>query len=408
MRKCAGLLFLLLLGGCGGSQSSGLGAPAPGAGGGAAAKRGDVVSYTLIRDYGELSMDIVLDKIEEESGISMSVTSDVSLYKVVYWTVDLKGKLVQATGAVAIPDTPTNPALVSYQHSTVTDKSNVPSQNNDEAWAVLAIFAATGNYVVSMADYLGLGGSPGLHPYMSAESEATASLDMMRASRSVCNAVSVSLAKKSFLSGYSQGGHATMALARLIESTALSEFPLSGVAPGDGPYDLSDTELHFAFNQPGPDTSVFLAYLVLAYREYFGILPNLKDVFVSPWDTRIESLFDGTHDISDIADTIPHQLTDLFTTDFINNTLHQTGNALVAKLKENDAWQWLPKTHVTFYHAKSDNIVAYANAQKAYNYMHAAGSDVTLVDTATGIDHETGFFYAIPDARLWFDTLTTD
>ena len=34
-----------------------------------------------------------------------------------------------------------------------------------------------------MPDYLGMGESPGLHPYVHGESEATATLDMIRAAR---------------------------------------------------------------------------------------------------------------------------------------------------------------------------------------------------------------------------------
>jgi hypothetical protein len=35
----------------------------------------------------------------------------------------------------------------------------------------------------AMPDYIGMGGSPGLHPYVHAASEATASIDMIRAAR---------------------------------------------------------------------------------------------------------------------------------------------------------------------------------------------------------------------------------
>lgn len=408
MKKWAIAILALTILGCGGGTGDfvSTGNPPPGLGG-PEIKRGDLVSFTLLRDFGSASMNTVLSYIQYQSGISMSVTSDVSLYKVTYWTVDLTGKLVKATGAVAIPDTPTNPALVAYQHSTVTSRTNVPSANNDEGWAVLAIFAATGNYVVSMADYLGLGDSPGFHPYMIAQSEADTSLDMMRAARELCKKQSVTLSKKLFLSGYSQGGHATMALARLIEGSYASEFPLTAVGPGAGPYDLSDTELNFAFNSPGPDTPTFLAYLVLAYREYYSILPDLTKVFKSPWDQKAPPLFDGNHDIDGIAKVLPHALNDLFTSEFINDTLHNIGVPLKDRLQENDDWQWVPRTQMTLFHASSDNIVSFQNSQKAYDYMHEHGAPVTLVDLGNNMDHLGGFYYAIPKARLWFDTFNS-
>lgn len=393
-----GLGFLLI--GCGGSAPKHIGLP--GATDGA---RGELISFTLLRDYGEASMDTVLTDIEDKSGYDLSVTSDVSLYKVTYWTIDVNEKPVRASGAVAIPDTPTNPALVSYQHSTATLKSNVPSGNNDEAWAVLAVFAATGNYVVSMPDYLGLGDGEGLHPYMHAATEASASLDMIRAARTLCNKQGVTLTNKLFVHGYSQGGHATMALAREIENMNSPEFTMTAAAPGAGPYDLTGVELPFALNQPGPDTNTFLAYIVLAYRNIYGILSDLSLVFISPWDQNVPPLFDGKKDITDIADDLPSSPALLFTAGFIHDISNNIGVPFRDKLQQNNVWQWIPKTKMKLFHAKSDNIVSFQNSQETYDYMHTRGAPVTLVDLGDNMDHLGGFFYAIPAARLWFDTL---
>ncbi|MBV6457927.1 MAG: hypothetical protein HONBIEJF_01047 [Fimbriimonadaceae bacterium] len=397
MLRCLLACVVFFAIGCGGRVESILG--------GGPANRGDVVSYTLLRDYGEISMDSVLSYIESKSGYDLSVTSDVSLYKVTYWTVSLDGSLVKATGALAVPDTPTNPALVSYQHSTATLRTNVPSGNNDEAWAILSVFAATGNYVVSMADYLGLGDGEGSHPYMHAATEASASIDMMRAARSICGKLGVKLSDKLFLHGYSQGGHATMALTQAIETSYSSEFAITASAPSAGPHDLSGVEMPFAFNNPGPDTDTFVSYLLLSYRDIYGVLSDLSLVFKSPWDKQAPPLFDGSHDIDDIAKILPTKPSDLFTEGFLNDIFHNIGVPLYEKLRLNDLWQWVPQTKMRLYHAKSDNIVGFANSQNAYDYMHANGAPVELIDLGSNIDHEGGFYYAIPAARLWFDTL---
>ena len=44
------------------------------------------------------------------------------------------------------------------------------------------IFAAFG-YVVCAPDFVGLGDSPGVHPYVHAKTEASAAIDMLRAAR---------------------------------------------------------------------------------------------------------------------------------------------------------------------------------------------------------------------------------
>jgi len=397
-RHLFGLVALLALSGCGGDNDGG--------GLGATNTRGTVVSYSKITTYG-LEVDVMLDYIESQSDISLDWNSDVDLYKVTYWTVDVKGNAVQATGAVAVPESPgANLALCSYQHSTVTDKTNVPSGDNDEGWAVLSIFAGSGNYVVSMPDYLGLGGSAGLHPYMHAASEASASLDMMRATRALCNTLNVDLSGDVVLAGYSQGGHSTMALTREIESTASAEFNVRASGPGAGPYDLSDTELNFAFDQPSTDTPAFLGYIILAYRDIYGIMPNLSAVFQSPYDTTITGYYNGKFDLSQIAQALPAQPSDLFTSTFQNSVLNDPGNdPFVQKLVLNDLWEWTPRTTIKLFHAQSDNVVSYQNSVKAHTYMSGQGAPVTLETITANVDHEGGFFYAVPMARQWFDSI---
>jgi hypothetical protein len=386
----------LALAGCGGSSGSNIGAPIG---------RGTLVNYQKLEDFGTVNMDTVLDYIEYQSGISLSVTSDVTLYKVTYSTVDASGNTVNATGAVAIPDTPTNPALVSYQHSTATKRSNVPSGNNDEGWAVLAIYAATGNYVVSMPDYLGLGDMTTLHPYMHAATEASAALDMIRAARTLCAKLNVSLSPKLYLNGYSQGGHATMALTKLIQDMGSAEFTVTASAPCAGPYDLSGTELPFAFSNPSVDTPLFMSYVTLAYNLVYGLFPNLNQAFITPWDTRTPNLFNGQFDLDDISSALPSELDQLFTAAYIQGVTTDPNNPLVLKLAENDLWEWRPSTKMHLYHASSDEVVQYKNSTVAYNYMLGQGADITLTDLGTGISHEEGFYYAVPMARLWFDSL---
>ena len=106
----------------------------------------------------------------------------------------------------------------------------------------LGIVFAPGGYVVCMPDYLGLGLGEGLHPYCHAKSEATATVDMLRATRQVCDEQDIHLNDQTFLFGYSQGGHATMAAARELELYHTDEFTLTASAPMSGPYDISGAQ----------------------------------------------------------------------------------------------------------------------------------------------------------------------
>ena len=85
---------------------------------------------------------------------------------------------------------------------------------------------------------MGLGSSPGFHPYLHARSEATASVDMLRAGRNYCASNNIGLNGQVFLAGYSQGGHTEMADALLAGVKAIT---IAGINEGgtrlnyDGP-----------------------------------------------------------------------------------------------------------------------------------------------------------------------------
>ena len=99
--------------------------------------------------------------------------------------------------------------------STEVSKHDVPSNPaNAEAGMVLSAFASQG-YVVFMPDYIGKGESPGMHTYMLSDGEAQAAYDFCTAARTSCRDLKIGLSGELFLTGWSQGGHAAMALARL-------------------------------------------------------------------------------------------------------------------------------------------------------------------------------------------------
>ena len=86
-----------------------------------------------------------------------------------------------------------------------------------------------------------MGDNPGIHPYVHWESEATASIDLIRASREfLMDSLEIWDNNQLFLTGYSQGGHSTMAIHKYIKVNNLqSEFNVVASAPMSGPYALS-------------------------------------------------------------------------------------------------------------------------------------------------------------------------
>ena len=151
----------------------------------------------------------------------LPLTYSVDTYKIVYETTDVDGSATIASGAFCIPVSPECQGfpIAVYEHGTSLRKVDVPSEDIQETY-IGRIFAA-GGYQVVMPDYLGMGESPGLHPYCHGESEATATLDMIRAVREAQLLGEIPGMEPDngelFLTGYSQGGHAAMATHKYIE-----------------------------------------------------------------------------------------------------------------------------------------------------------------------------------------------
>jgi len=185
---------------------------------------------------GTFIADRTAAQLTQELGIPMP--NDIKIYKIQYETPDLYGVKDTASGLLAVPDFQASSfPLVVYQHGTVGEKSQIPSNLQSEA--IIAMACASLGYVTIAPDYLGLGDSRGFHPYVHAETEASVAIDMLYALADFLPNISLTLSDKLFVTGYSQGGHAAMALARELEANYTQDFPLTAAAPMSGPYSIS-------------------------------------------------------------------------------------------------------------------------------------------------------------------------
>ena len=181
-----------------------------------------LVSYDRI---GENS----LDNINATYGFPI-FRNGVEFYKITYETPDVQGVLDTASGLVVVPDQfDKSYPLLCYQHGTIGQKDDVPS-NLRGGYQLAEVWSALG-YVVCAPDLLGLGDSRGFHPYVHAETEASAALDMMRAVNELLPQIDRNINEQVFVTGYSQGGHAAAALHREIQENQSNEFIVTASAP---------------------------------------------------------------------------------------------------------------------------------------------------------------------------------
>tara|TARA_Y100000813_G_scaffold114797_1_gene82227 strand:- start:390 stop:1664 length:1275 start_codon:yes stop_codon:yes gene_type:complete len=336
------------------------------------------------------------------------------MYKMVYNTVDALGQPTIASGAFLAPsNTPcTDFPMLVYHHGTSLRKIDVPS--NDVGETLIGRVFGAGGYFVLMPDYIGMGESPGLHPYCHGESEATATRDMIRAAREfIADSLNMIDNGELFLTGYSQGGHAAMAAHKYIEeNNLLGEFNVLGSAPCSGPYEMSgamaDTILSpYPYSNPG-----YLVYLLSAYQMVYGNLYNsYAQVLNSPYDTIVPPFFDGNNTTLDMG-TLNNLLSGYIDTLMVDtvvanfsNSMSTYNHPLWTALLDNDNHDWTPQRPIRMYYCTGDEQVTFQNAIAAEATMQANGAnDVQAVNMGSG-NHNDCVLPALTTAYLWFDGL---
>ena len=294
----------------------------------------------------------------------------VTSYRIEYLTIDAKGESVRASGLVSVPVKPagSKSPVLSYQHGTTFYDAEVPS-NNAVASEISVVIASMG-YIVLAPDYVGYGSSKGVdHPYLQAAPMAASVIDFLTAAKTWRQQAGVYDNQQLFLTGYSEGGYATMATHRALQASNSPHLQqLRVVVPGAGPYNVQATmdslieivrdknKVLGALIQPG-----FLKKLGgSAQREVRRAL--LKELIPDDADISIDALFLDNFLSDDVKGT-----------DSLSN-VHD----------------WRPQVPVHLYHGRDDRTVPYASSTSTLAAMQAqgAGELVTLTDcSATPSSH---------------------
>ncbi|WP_428353304.1 lipase family protein [Methyloprofundus sp.] len=335
--------------------------------------RGSINHSTLINEVSlsQFNLLVSLYNLSNGTNVEISAQNNVQVYSVNYQTVDPSGALTQASALIAIPDdTEQSYPLIAYQHGTEVLRANAPSQ---DAFDLPTIALAASGYVVVSADYLGLGESESLHPYVHAHSLATVVIDAIRSARLFAQEKNVRLNAQLFLTGYSEGGYATMAVHRELQVNYSTEFSVTASAPMAGPYDLSGTMRAPIMDEQPLVNPFYFPYTLLAYNQVYAFTDQLSDYFQSPYDQTISRLYDGLHSSSEINSAIPEKQ-QLYTAALFNDLQTEENSWLQVALAENDTYRWVPEAPMFLFHCVQDNIVPFANTQIAYDYFQSAGA----------------------------------
>lgn len=363
-------------------------------------ERGDLITSIKIEDITTARINLAL--LVAGANTSINPENDVEMLKLTYYTLDGDGELTKASGVLFIPKTTGTFPMLSYQHGTLIKRSNAPSilGANSTEGMVGALGASVG-FISCLPDYLGLGVSEEVHPYLQSELSASTSIDMLLAARNYCDDHGVSFSNDLYLCGYSEGGFVTMATQIELEKNYTSQFQIKASAPMAGPYDVEATA-DGLLTTDTYSSPALIGFLLYSYSQYYNIV-NVADVFNAPYATLIPTLFDGTKDLSSINASLTTNMTALLNQTFVSDFNTNNSHALRLAFRQNSLLDWNPHSPIRLYHSVVDEIVPYAISQNAYEVLsNNSTSTVELIPSPTGT-HVGAAVPIVLSALEWFD-----
>ena len=302
--------------------------------------------------------------------LSGKAKCDVKVISLNYVTPGAKGETSNASGVLLLPtgaDCSAAAPLVAYAKGTDVQKPRTLTNPTDGETGLLAAMYAGQGYAVVATDYLGFAKSNySYHPYLHADSEATTVIDSIRAARNAALTLGASLNGKVMLTGYSQGGHASMAAHRAIEKSLSSEINVVAGAHLAGPYNLSGS---MKLTDAIAGYQFFVPYLITAWQKIYGNLySDVKTAFKAPYSDWIETLLPNptltyttlvtSGKLPGMNGETPNQARDaLFQPAFTSDILTNPNNATFLAAQKNDLLDWTPQSQVLLCGGSGDPTV---------------------------------------------------
>jgi fermentation-respiration switch protein FrsA (DUF1100 family) len=336
-------------------------------------------------------------------------------YKVTYCTVDAAlpgqaaGRPTIATGMLSVPRASGALSTVVYLHGTSVSFYDAVSNpdifgrfsENGESFdgpPSNAIFAGAG-FIYAGPDYLGIGDSRvPRHRYFHAATEASASVDLLSASREVLAGLGVRRNGRLYTFGFSQGGHSALAVHRTLQQAGVD---VTATATVGGVFDVERWFLASLANRTTITLPLYVSYLLVAYDDIYGIYDRPADVFRAKFAPTVPALFDMHHYFDDVLGALPRTPRALLDPSFYRDVVEDANHPLRVRLRENAVDRWAPQAPLRVYHSQDDEEVPFDGALLSVARLRRRGAEVS-VEPLPGFDHVNSWIQAMPRAAGWF------
>ena len=364
--------------------------------------------------------------------------------KLTYMTKDAAGKAIQVTGAAFIPWQTiykVKAPILMVQHGTQIYRDYAPSKFlyqmskffNDPSlalvWAetIIGYMYANAGYIVVLPDYPGMGGNTGYHPYM----DASISHSVVDLATAIQNRLTSDTwknwtvwNKQLFLTGFSEGGYATMQAAEEFQANGV---PVTAVATLDGPYDLSTTMRQIMIANQSSASPYFLPYTLVSFENIKGDANYAyTSTMIAPYCTTLPPMMNGGSTSDQVTKAMParsdglYYPRDILTPAFLGLLSNNyTGDPvqdgpIVSDLAANDAYRgWLPTMPLRLFHCQTDDLVPVGNSKAALKAWIGQPNvtgiiDVTPLPLPSMPVHVGAALPAYLAGFQWLDTMRTN
>ena len=343
-------------------------------------EQGRVVNTEII-EYESLEQ-IQSNIINELGNVGIVSQYGATIYRILYETLDGYGDSTVASGVFAVPDSEQEAfGIVSWQHGTQIERQSAQS---NRGFDILSRAVSSSGFIFVASDYIGLGISNDIHPYILKEPSASSVIDLIRAIRSYFDEdISICLNRQLFLIGYSEGGYVTLAAQEAMENDFEDEFEITISFPMAGPYDLSGTMVNKMLEDDIYGEPFYLPYLLYAYITYYPNMGSVQEYFSTDFALVVDDQYSGIYGSGYLNDYMNENsynppklsLNSGIVSDFESNPNH----ILRLALQENDLHDWAPKSKTYLFHAIADELIPYQNSVESFNRFIDNGSqDVFL------------------------------
>jgi len=359
---------------------------------------GDLVMITRTGFYPAVGLQWAVDNAELEDEIH--IEQGFTAYRLAYSTTNVDGNIVVASGLVALPNLEKPRGVVVFHHGTTAQRDTAPSSDGSEEGLLVSAVTCGAGHILLAPDYIGLGISEEPHPYLHTATTVSTSVDFLTATKRWLESRDETWPKALFLTGFSQGGLATLALQRHLEISG-SAFSVSASAPIAGPFNLRDISFPQALTGTTDSHEFYLGYLTSAYARMYK--QPLSSLLKTSYAAAIPSVFDGNQSMATINAALPESPREMFTSEFMECYSRNCSHWFLDALEENSLKRWETEAPIRAFYGDRDIDVLPDEAFEMQKMLGNSGGGVEVLSVGP-LDHIQSVRRGVPLAIRWFSS----